>query len=492
MRLGGEDDALELGVGQRAAGDQPRRQQRFRRRLGVADGGHCRRLDQRGRVRGRAVDDDGGRRPGVVGPVARAARVDAVRRAAAVGGLGGRAPLAGERFEQRRLAVAPGRARRRRGRRGARRAHLGPPARGQAVEDGPQQVVGAGHRPRHGVPGGPGGTLLAVERLVEHRQAGLVGGAPALVEPAVDGGGEQDVGLRVGGGEQVPPVGVAGDTAARGDRGQPPAGAQRPVGGAHVAQVGVAAHAVEVRAARERRVHQHDAGLHLGEQVADVLGVVPADLGVGEAVAEQSGAGAGQLVQVQAAAGRLVDAQRGERGEHAGAGRRLQHGVAGADGGGDARGPGHLQRGGELLQVDLLVAAPGLGRLERRDGVEQGQHRVRALGAAQQRAAVADEQEHDGGLGRLVGVLPLPGALGVGGAEHVGQRLAQAFAVDLLAGLESGQQAHAGPEQAQGRVGDAQGRGTVAGRLRGRGSGAEQVRGGLGGGLVHAQDPLRG
>ena len=442
-------------------------------------------------VRGRAVDDDGGRLPGVVGPVARGARVDGGGRVGAVGDFGRRPPLAGECFEQRRLAAAPGRALRRRGRRGPRRAQPGLPARGHAVEDGPEQVVGAGHRPRHRVPGGPGGTLLAVERLVEHRQAGLVGGAPALVEPAVDGGGEQDVGLRVGGGEQVPPVGVAGDGPARGDRGQPPAGAECGVGGAHVAQVGVAAHAVEVRAAREGRVHQHDAGLDLGEQVADVLGVVPADPGVGEAVAEQSGAGTGQLVQVQAAAGRLVDAQRGERGEHAGAGRRLQHGVAGADGGGGARGPGHLQRGGELLQADLLVAAAGLGRLERGDGVEQGQHRVRALGPAQQRAAVADEQEHDGGLGRLVGVLPLPGALGVGGAERLGQRLAQACAVDLLAGLERGQQAHAGPEQAQGRVGGAPGRGTAPGCLRRSGSGAEQVRGGLGGGLVHAQGSSR-
>ena len=442
-------------------------------------------------MRGGAVDEDGGGRPGVVGPVLCGRGVQRVGRPAAVVELGRLPPIPGERFEQRGLAAA--------GRRGPGWRHrdrlwlpdLGASALGQAVEDGAEQVAGAGHCPVHLVAGALGEAVLAVERLVEHRQAGLVGGAAALVEPAVDGGGEQDVGLRLGPGEQVTPVGVAGDGAAGRDGGEPPAGAERRVGCAHVAQVGVPAHAVEVRAAREGRVHEHDAGLGVRQQVADVLGVVAGDLGAGEAVAENPGAGAGQLVQVEAAAGLLVDAQRGQRGQHAGAGRRLEHGVAGADAGGDADGPGHLQRRGELLQADLLVAAAGLRGLERGDCVEQGQHRVGVCGLPQQGAAVADEQEHDGGLGRFVRVLPLPGALGVGGAEGLGQRVAQQPAVDPLAGLEGGQQLHGGLEQAQGRVRGGLRHAVAAGCLRGCGSWAEQVGGRLGGGVEHARQSSR-
>ena len=469
--LGGEDDALELGVRQGLVGDQPRGQQRPGRRFGVAHGGHRRRLHQGGRVRGGAVHDDGLRRPGVVRLVARGARV-AYGPLGAVGELGGRSPVARERFEQRRLPAAGRRPPRAGGRRLRRRrprgGHPGLPARGHAVEHGPEQVVRGGHRLRHRAAGGGRRPHLAVERLVDDRQAGLVGGAAALVEPAVDGGGEHDVGLRVGGGEQLPPVRVAGDGSARGDGDQSPAGAQGRVGGAHVPHVGVVAHAVEVRAARERRVHQHDARVQIGQQVPDVLGVVARDRRVGEAVVQQPRPGGGDLVQVEPAAGVRVDAQRGQRGEHAGAGRRLEHGVVGADGRGDAGRPGHLQRGRELLQAHLLVAAAGLRRLQLGDGVEQRQHRVGVLGLAQQGAAVADEQEHDGGLARLVGVLPLPGALGVGAAEDVGQRLAQAAAVDPVASLEGGQQAQGGAEDAHGGARSAPGRAVAARRVRRR------------------------
>ena len=259
-----------------------------------------------------------------------------------------------------------------------------------------------------------------------------------------------------------------------------------------MAQVGVAAQARDVRAARERRVHEHDPRAHPRQQVADALGVVAGDGSVGEEAAEQTRAHGGELVQVQLPAGRSVEAQRGKGGKHARAGRGLEHDVAGADGGCGGGGPGHGQRRGELLEADLLLAPAGLRRLECGDGFEQREHALGAGRVAQQRAPVADQQEHDGGLGRFVGLLPLPGAGGVGAAEGGRHRVPEAVAVDLLAGLEGGEQAHRGGEEA---AGGAQARRLEAdrcARIEGSVLGAEQIGryGGRGSGLHEGSIPV--
>ena len=322
VRVRGQDDALELRVGQCSVDDEPGGQQRFGARLRVGHGGHRGRLHQGGRVRRGAVDHDRGGTPGMVGAVAGAVGRVCRRRSGAVSQRCGLAPLAGQLVGERRaFARAPladwGRSlRRRRPSCGLRRLTPGR----QPVEDRAQQVVRRRHRAGHGRAGLGCGCGLAGQRLLQHAQPGVVGGAPPLVQPAVDGGREEDIGRRVGLFEGGVPVAAGGDAAGRGDGDQASPGTQRLVGGAHVAQVGVVAHALDVGAAREGRVHEHDARTDVREQVPDALGVVAGDLGVGEQSAQQACPHRGQLVQVQAPAGLRVEAQVGQRGQHAGAG----------------------------------------------------------------------------------------------------------------------------------------------------------------------------
>jgi hypothetical protein len=86
---------------------------------------------------------------------------------------------------------------------------------------------------------------------------------------------------------------------------------------------GVGYAAFDIGHCRERRVHQHDAGRDGGIEMIVDLGRVEAGDGNGrEEKRQQAGAGVGQLVEDERAAGDL-----GEDGEQAGAGRRLQHPV---------------------------------------------------------------------------------------------------------------------------------------------------------------------
>src|SRR5216683_462349 len=94
---------------------------------------------------------------------------------------------------------------------------------------------------------------------------------------------------------------------------------------------------------REGRVHQHDAWAYGSvEMVVDVGGVVPGDADSGEQAIEQTGAGVGDLVHDQAAAGEL-----GMDGEEPGAGRWLQDDIRGRDCGGRAGDEAESDRGGE-------------------------------------------------------------------------------------------------------------------------------------------------
>ena len=142
--------------------------------------------------------------------------------------------------------------------------------------------------------------------------------------------------------------------------------------------------------------------------------------------------------------------------QHAGAGRGLQHGVAGADGGGPERGVGERQRGRELLEPDLVLGALRVRGLQRGDRRQHRQHfpgAVRAgAGPLAHGAPVTLHEQHHGGLRRFVGVLPDPGAVGVARSEGAGHGVAERRGVERPAGFEHGEQGPGGVEERRGAV----------------------------------------
>ena len=88
-----------------------------------------------------------------------------------------------------------------------------------------------------------------------------------------------------------------------------------------------------------------------------------------------------------------------------------------------------------------------MGGLQAGKLFQHGQHAPRRFRLAAHDLAPAFEEQHQGGFHRFVGVLPYPGALGVGGAEGLGHGLAQDRGVQGLAGFESRQQNGRGGEQ---------------------------------------------
>ena len=153
----------------------------------------------------------------------------------------------------------------------------------------------------------------------------------------------------------------------------------------------------------------------------------------GEKMVEQPGAGLGQFVQDERAAGQL-----GEDGEQAGAGRRLQHEIGGRDRGGGGGGEAERDRRRELLKRLALFGAARVGGEKARDLRQHRQHGGRRSGA---RAHGGTElaQEQDGRrLAGVVGGLPVPGAVGIGAAEGGLHGGAQDRRVDALAAFEMG------------------------------------------------------
>ena len=162
--------------------------------------------------------------------------------------------------------------------------------------------------------------------------------------------------------------------------------------------------------------------------VVDLLGVVPGDGRVAEQAAEKPGAGVGDLVQRQPRPGEF-----GEDRQQAGAGGRFEHEI----------GRGQRRRlGGDEAERDrrreLLEALGFLGaaRLRRQPLGEPGQHVEhrggRARAGAHGVAEFAQEQDLRRFAG-LVGVLPHPGSLRIGGAEGGLHRRAQGAAVERAA-----------------------------------------------------------
>ena len=138
-------------------------------------------------------------------------------------------------------------------------------------------------------------------------------------------------------------------------------------------------------------------------------------------------------------------------GQHPGAGRGFEHGIARPDPGGLQRRIGQGQWGGELLEFELLFGTPGLGRLNGGERLQHGEHGGGTIGSgarlAAHEAGVTLEEQDQRRLGGLVGVLPYPGALGVGGAEGGAHRPAECGRIEHSAGLQGGQQIGGGAKQ---------------------------------------------
>ena len=177
------------------------------------------------------------------------------------------------------------------------------------------------------------------------------------------------------------------------------------------------------------------------------------------------------------AGGPVAERALGHDGQHAGAGGGFEHDIARTDGGGAERGIGEWQRGRELLEADLVLRALGMGRLQ---GGDRGQHGEHAAGSVRTGAGLLADgapvtlhEQHYGGFGGLVGVLPDPAALGIARAEGAGHGVANGGGVEGPAGFEHREQ---GPGRGDERV-RAGGRG-MRGRRDGRhGLGGMRARG---------------
>ena len=248
--------------------------------------------------------------------------------------------------------------------------------RGYGHDGLPQRHIGgeAGQQP-----GGGGDGCPCVDRnalgiggiAIDYGHPGIEGRAAPCVGAPVDGDGKDGARRWIEPFEGAAPGGIAGDAAGQCDRHQPPARREHGKGGTEVTQIRVVTDALDPGACRKRRVHQHHGGLQVRQIIGDGLRVVTGDRRVREQSGKQPGADGPELVQVQGiprsrVIGALAEGAFGHDGEHAGAGRGLQHDVAGPDGGGLQRGVGEGQGGGELLQGKLFLRPPCLGRLQRR------------------------------------------------------------------------------------------------------------------------------
>ena len=393
VRLAREDDAFELCVGQPALADDVERQFRSVGRARVRDGGHRRGLDQGRRMGLRTGNGDGCRAPGFVGPGgARRRHLGGCRHSAnrgiafgcggglrcglvvefgdgtPTGGwlrLGGGASVRGgcgsvTREAGRRFEGKPAGGSARAGFRGQR------PARRHVRLHGLEQLRGIG-RGGAGIEGsaGVGLFVLAARQPVENRQASVERGAVARIGPSVDGHGEDRLRGRIEITERGLPDRAAGDAGMGRDGHEPAAGRQHGKRGTDMAQIRVVPAALDPGADRERGVHQHRRRHEPGQVIRDGLGVAPVDGNARKEPFEQSRPGRGEFVEVELLAGGRAERTVGHDGEDAGAGRRFQHPVAGADHGRLNRGIGQRQGRGELLQSHLFFGSPGMGGFER-------------------------------------------------------------------------------------------------------------------------------
>ena len=500
MGLARQHDALQLGIGQQGLAHHPFRQHRAPGRRRMRHGGHGGGLHQRRRMFDCVRDPRRARPPGGVGAGIVAGRVGGrFERPGFDNELGNRSPVMDLpglgrgylfrtpllcRLRRHRLAEqvarGTGRGRRHRDRQPLRDLRNG----------GVEQLGGVG------CAGFPVDGNAGLRAPLQHRKAGVEAGAAPCIGAPVDGHGEDAARRRaarvapVEAAEGVGPGGIAGHAVGRGDRDQPPARRQHGEGRADVAQIGVAADAVDPRRRREWRVHQHHGRPDVAQPVGDGFGVEGGDHSAGEQQPEEPGPRVRVFVEMQMADGAVAQRAFGHDGEHAGAGRGFQHDIARPDRGSLEGGVGERQRRRELLEPDLLLGALRVGRLQRGDGVQHRQHAARPVrpgaGVPAHGPAVVLEEEDESRFGGLVGVLPDPAALGVRRVEGPGHGIPEDRGIERRAGLESWQQGPGRGEQgiALDRTGRRMGRfGCGSRKLRTRG----RVRRRLG--VEHGRSP---
>ena len=136
-------------------------------------------------------------------------------------------------------------------------------------------------------------------------------------------------------------------------------------------------------------------------------------------------------------------------------------------------------RRGELLQLLALDGAPRVAGEQPRHPGEHRQQRGGRSGARRHGAAELAQEQHRGRLAGVVGALPVPAALGVGGADGVLHRGAKNRRIDRVSAFEGGQQQPGGVDEG-GRAGRCVGH-RGAGRGKGcRGGGGRRHDGSLG------------
>ena len=187
----------------------------------------------------------------------------------------------------------------------------------------------------------------------------------------------------------------------------------------------------------------------------------------------------------------VVEDGRGQRGEHARAGGGLQHGVAGPQVGGEENGAGERQGRRELVEGDLVLGAVGVGRLQRGDALDHAEQvRGRSGGVAHGRTPLAQEQ-HRGGLGRVVAELGVPRAAGgIGAPPGVAHRGRDGGGREAVAGREHAGELAGGVGQRPARFDG--GRGKGVGRRGGAVVGEVEQGSGFGRGHVVSPQAVGG
>ena len=127
-----------------------------------------------------------------------------------------------------------------------------------------------------------------------------------------------------------------------------------------------------------------------------------------------------------------------ERAERPGAGRGLEHAVAGSD----ARDPGAERRVGgrrrELLEVVLLGRAARLRGQERCEALDPGERLGEGVRVRGERARASAQAEVETELGRVVGVAGREGPLGECAAKRLGGEREQVARLDRLSVSDPG------------------------------------------------------
>ena len=285
---------------------------------------------------------------------------------------------------------------------------------------------------------------------------------------AGNSGAEDDAPTFLQSDEGIAPDRMVRGTTGPGDRDQPAALGQPRQGRRDVPQGGIGHAAIDVGNGREWRIHQHNAGSDAGSQmIVDVRGVEARYNDAGKEKREKFRAGFGELVENERCARQL-----GQNGEQTGTGRRLQHDVIRRDRSRGARRKPKYNGCTELLKRFALFRAAGVGGKKAGDFGQHRQHRGRGRSTrAHGRTELANEQ-NGRRLAGVVSCLPVPSAVGVGGAKGVFHRRAQHRRIDALTALEMHKKMVRGPCDRAGLRHRTGRNGKRRGRVSGHGDGS--------------------